>query len=241
MGAQVNIFNDSLETRAFQARFRGIGNPFHFLDDIGIIPIKEFIFRGATLIDLAEEINLPVTTIKRWIDENGFQADIEEAAVVSAEGYIARGEKLLKEATNDFALKKAKAIIEHGRFMASKKDKKGYGNTVQLGEGPANVTYQFIVGEGQANTQINYNTSPADTPYNLPHEPATSTEPQPSAKSTAPKPEPIPLEEAVEKLPEITLELSPMEETLQGLGKQPAYLKDSDAPTVMDAESSDGE
>lgn len=149
-------FHDSLLMRAKNLRFRGIGNPFAFLSEIGIVPIKEFMYRGATIIDLAEALNLPVTTLRTWIEENNYQAELEEASTLSAEGYIRQGEQMLKQATNKFELDKAKAMIEHGRFMASKKDKKTYGNTQQeLSGAGAQVSYIFQVGDG-SNVQINH-------------------------------------------------------------------------------------
>jgi len=146
--------------RARNLRFRGIGNPFAFLAEIGIVPIKEFIYRGATILDLADELNLPVTTIRTWIEESGFQGEVEEASTLSAEGYIRNGEQMLKVAANKFELDKAKAMIEHGRWMASKKDKKTYGQTVQeLGQTAA-VSYTFIVGD---NAAVQVNTAPPDS------------------------------------------------------------------------------
>lgn len=141
------VFNDHLPTRARQIRFRGIGNPFEFLTYIGIVPIQEKLYRGSNIIDVAEELNIPVTYLLRWIEESGFEEEIAKASTLSAEGYVSKGEKMLREATNKFELDKAKAMIEHGRFMASKKDKKTYGNQVDPNMGAASVTYIFQVGE----------------------------------------------------------------------------------------------
>ena len=139
-------FADSLALRAKQLRFRGVGDQFSFLDGIGIIPIQEFLYRGANVIDLAETLNIPITVIHRWIESRNYQTEIDNASQVSAEGYIYQGEKLLKNALTKFELDKAKAMLEHGRFMASKKDKKQYGNTNEQGLPAAGVTYVFNVG-----------------------------------------------------------------------------------------------
>lgn len=139
-------FNDSMELRARNLRFRGIGNPYAFLDGIGILPIKEFLYRGANIIELAEALNLPLHVIHTWVENNNYQPEIEEASVISAEGYIWRGEIMLRDAENKFQLDKAKLMLEHGRFMASKKNKKVYGNTQDVGSGAASVTYQFNIG-----------------------------------------------------------------------------------------------
>jgi hypothetical protein len=138
-------FHDSLVIRARNLRFRGAGSPYDFLSDIGIVPIKEFIYKGSMLIDVAETLNVSVTQLKNWIANEGLESEIEEASISSAEGYIANGERLLKSAENKFQLDKAKAMIEHGRFMASKKDKKTYGNQLEITGGPAQVHYVFAV------------------------------------------------------------------------------------------------
>jgi hypothetical protein len=123
-----------------------MGNPFAFLDEIGLMPIKEYLYHGANIIDIAEQLNLPITIIQTWIAENNYGPDIEEASVISAEGYIYQGEKLLKLATTKFDLDKAKALLEHGRFMAGKKNKKVYGTVQDVAAGPAAVSYTFNVG-----------------------------------------------------------------------------------------------
>lgn len=156
----------ALTQTATNLRFRGIGNPYAFLDEIGITPLKEFIYRGATILDLAELINLPVTTLRTWIDKKGYEPEFEEASTLSAEGYIRQGELLLKTAANKFELDKAKAMIEHGRWMASKKDKRTYGTQVSELGSTGGVTYVFQVGE-TANIQINNKPSDPKDPKNF--------------------------------------------------------------------------
>lgn len=138
-------FQDSLAMRAKNIRFRGVGNPHAFLDEIGVTPIKEHIYKGAMLIDIAETLNVPLTLLKAWIKNNGLDGEIEEAQIASAEGYLQYGEKLLKNSASPFELNKAKALIEHGRFMASKKDKRTYGQQLEITGGPASVHYSFIL------------------------------------------------------------------------------------------------
>lgn len=146
-------FKDDISLRARNVRFRGIGNPYAFLDEIGLVPITEFLYRGANIIDVAEALNLPISTIHTWVANNNYGPEFEEASVLSAEGYIARGEKMLLEAQDKFQLDKAKAMLEHGRFMASKKNKKVYGNTADVGSGQAAVNYIFNIGEAPKQLQ----------------------------------------------------------------------------------------
>lgn len=152
--AQPSVFNDDIATRALQVRFRGIGNPYQFLDSIGIVPIKEFLYRGATLIDVADLLNVPLTAILLWIEENNLGNDFQDAARVSAEGYLYQAQKALRDAKDTLSLNKAKAMLEHARFMASKKDKTQYGTTQELPGANAGVTYIFNMGEQQAQKAI---------------------------------------------------------------------------------------
>ena len=139
-------FTDDLQVRARQIRFRGVGNPYEYLDTLGIVPIKEFLLRGSTLVDVADAINLPLTHLHKWIEENNYKPEIEEASTLSAEGYLHRGEKMLHAAKNQFELRKAKAMLEHGRFMAAKKNKTVYGNEKDIAAAPVGVSYTFNIG-----------------------------------------------------------------------------------------------
>ncbi|HWG89162.1 MAG TPA: hypothetical protein VN679_15360 [Candidatus Acidoferrales bacterium] len=156
-------FHDSIQQRAKLARWRGVGNPFAFLNDIGLVPVRERLFKGATLLEVAEELGLPLTALHVWIENEGHEAAIEEASVLSAEGYVVEGQRMLRVATTKFELDKAKAMIEHGRWMASKKDKKTYGNTInELGQG-ASVSYVFNIGN-ESTVQINTRGQAPDNP-----------------------------------------------------------------------------
>lgn len=145
-GLPVVDFNDDLAIRARQNRVARIGNPYEFLDSIGIVPIKEFLFRGANIIDVADSLNVPITAIHLWVDKNGHKEEMREASKISAEGYLFRGEQMLAKAITKFELDKAKAMLEHGRFMAAKKDKGQYGTLNEGGPTGAGVTYIFNMG-----------------------------------------------------------------------------------------------
>lgn len=204
---QPTVFEDSLALRARSVRFRGVGNPYAFLDEIGITPIKEFLFRGANIIDVADTLNVPLTWLHNWIDNNNYGPDIEEASVISAEGYIHQGERMLKTAQNKFDLDKAKYMLEHGRFMASKKNKKVYGNTQDVAAGPAGVTYIFnIEGGNPADAPTLAAKAIAKTPDNDVIDAEFNIE-LPTVDSTEPMPEPSQILDAVD-----------------GLGPMPRYL-----------------
>ena len=137
MSTVPQYFADNLQQRTFRHKFKNIGNPYAFLSDVGIVPMLEFLYKGNTILDLAAEMDIAVTILRRWIKEENHTADVEEAERVSAEGYLAKAHKKLREANNEFEFKKAKEELNHARFMATKKDKPGYGEKIpgQLGSG----------------------------------------------------------------------------------------------------------
>jgi hypothetical protein len=142
----VTRFNDDLQHRAFPARFRNVGNPYAFLNDVGIVPVLEYIYKGNLLIDAAAELNVSYTILQNWVENEGHEAAIDEAQRISAEGYLAEGLRRLRNAPNEFELKRAKEMVAHARFMASKKDKGQYGGTEQQADNRAGVSYIFNIG-----------------------------------------------------------------------------------------------
>ena len=227
---QPTVFNDDLSLRATGIRFRNVGNPYHFLNEIGIVPIKEFLFRGANIIDIADTLNLPLTIIHNWIAENNYGPEIEEASVISAEGYIHQGERLLKAASTKFDLDKAKALLEHGRFMASKKNKKLYGTQVDVAAGPAAVQYVFNIGAAPPQT---YTPAPTQAEDAAILEAEYHMVPKVSLQLT---------DDGVLQTPE---GLVIHDDTMEFLGALPEYLKtqagDIPAPTIVPIESTDPE
>src|SRR5690606_23987484 len=127
-------------------RFRKVGNPFAFLDEIGILPIVEYIYKGNTILDVAREIDLPVTYLMRWIEDNSYQQAIEDASRVSAEGFLSTAYNDLRQAETDFQYKKAKESLNHARFMASKLDKPTYGTDQQVQGAASGIQYIFNIG-----------------------------------------------------------------------------------------------
>lgn len=138
-------FRDDLAARCFPHRYRRIGSPYAYLDEVGISPILEYIYKGHLIIDVAEAVNVPLSVLNEWIDKKGHRTDVDEAEQKSAEGYLAEGMRLLKTAKTDFEFKKAKEIIRNAQFMAEKKDRKTYGDNKQKGGG-SKLSYVFNIG-----------------------------------------------------------------------------------------------
>lgn len=144
-------FTDNLVARCFPHKYRRIGTPFDYLDDIGIEAICEFICKGHLLIDVAEATNVPLATLNKWAVARNHLDNLHEAEKKSAEGFLAEGQKRLRLARTDFELKKAKEMIRSAQFMAEKKDRATYGNQKE-GKKAARTTYVFNIG-AQPNPQ----------------------------------------------------------------------------------------
>lgn len=140
-----SVFDEDLVKRCFPHRFRKIGSPFAYLNDIGIVPILEFICKGHLLIDVAEATDVPFITLRRWIENEGHFDAVAEAETLSAEGFLAEATRRLRHAPTEFELRRAKEMLRHGQYMAEKKNKPLYGDHAQKNEG-STVQYVFNVG-----------------------------------------------------------------------------------------------
>lgn len=138
------VFDDDLAGRCFPHRFRRIGSPYAYLNDVGITAILEFIYKGNLLIDVAEAVNVPLTALRLWVENEDHTRDIDEAETISAEGYLAEGMRRLKNAPTEFELKRAKEMIRHAQYMAGKKNKPTYGEAVNA-KPSSDVTYVFNI------------------------------------------------------------------------------------------------
>jgi len=142
------FFRDSLEARAAPLRFRQIGNPFAFLNEVGVEAMLDEIRKGHNLVEIAEALNVSIGVLLRWVDVEGHVQAMDEAFQFSAEGHLAYASKAIREAENDFQLKKAKELASHGRFMASKMNRGKYGNEA-VKQNTGNMV-QFVLHMGSA-------------------------------------------------------------------------------------------
>lgn len=147
------LFDESLAARCFPLRFRLIGSPHGYLDEIGIVPILEFIYKGNLLIDVAEATNVPFGSLREWVEAQGHFEAVAEAETVSAEGWLARGQSMVLKAPTEFELRRAKEVLRHAQFMATKKNKPIYGEQVEKPKGNV-VTYQFNIPDVKTATTI---------------------------------------------------------------------------------------
>lgn len=147
-------FDEDLVKRCFPIRFRNIGNPNAYLNELGIRPILEYIYKGHLLIDVAEATNVPLTVLRLWIEHEKYFEEIQEAETLSAEGFLAEGMKRLRTARTEFELKRANSIIKHAQYMATKKNKPVYGETTSKETGNV-VHYEFNIGNSASPEALN--------------------------------------------------------------------------------------
>lgn len=142
-------YDDDLVARCFPHVFRKIGDPYGYLDSIGIDAVLEYIVKGHLLIDVAEATNVPLLTLRNWVEDRQFFEKVDEAETHSAEGYLAKAHRAISHANTEFQLRKAKEMAKVGEFMASKKNKRIYGESTKNGEAPPPVQYVFNIGSGK--------------------------------------------------------------------------------------------
>lgn len=148
-----HMFAEDLGKRCFPHKFRLIGSPYDYLNAIGIVPILEFIYKGNLLIDAARETNVPFTNLRRWIEGEGHFEAVEEAETTSAEGWLSKGQAMVLAAPTEFELRRAKEVVRHAQFMATKKNKRVYGEQVEKKKTAA-VHYTFNISGPEQAQQI---------------------------------------------------------------------------------------
>jgi hypothetical protein len=145
MSATPQVFNDDLAVRGWQNRRGTIGNPYAYLANVGIEAVLEKLYQGHNLVDTAEALQVSVTLLRSWLDNENYWPRVEEATTLSSEGYLSMGQRLLKGAKTKLELDHAKAMLEHARWMASKVNKPVYGAT-EVPTAATTVSYVFNVG-----------------------------------------------------------------------------------------------
>lgn len=138
-------FDEQLAVRAFPHRFRRIGSPYAYLNDIGIEAILEYIIKGHLLIEVAEETNVPFRILQKWVAEEGHFDSVDDAETQSAEGVMAQARKAVRDAPTEFELRRAKVLLAHAEWMATKKNKATYGETKNDKNAGGGVHYTFNI------------------------------------------------------------------------------------------------
>lgn len=149
------FYRDSIQARAAPIRYRKIGNPYGFLNSIGIEALLDEIRKGHNIVDIAESLDISIGILLNWIENEQHTQEIEKAFQFSAEGYLSEAGKQLRNAKTDFELKRAKEIAAHGRFMASKMDRNKYGAEAQKGKTGNMVSFVLHLGGEKKTIEAN--------------------------------------------------------------------------------------
>jgi hypothetical protein len=152
------LYEDSLNLRAAPLKYRRIGNPYAFLNAIGIDAVLEYIYKGNNIVGVAEQLGISITILLNWAENEGHMQKLEDAHKFSAEGYLHEAATLLRTARTEFDLKKADKVANHGRFMASKLDKSKYGADNKTQGNTAGVTFVMHMGDRTATVSLQNDT-----------------------------------------------------------------------------------
>lgn len=99
------------------------------MDAYGLEALCEAIAGGGTLTFVAADAGVSLTRLLAWIDANPERsARVREARASSAKLWDESAEREIREARDEFALKKARELAQHFRWRATKIAPKEYGD-----------------------------------------------------------------------------------------------------------------
>ena len=104
------------------------------LDKLGVDEIIEMITEdGSSLRGIANEVGVSIAALLNWIAaEPDRSARVREARAGMAKLWDEKAEDMLRQAEDEFGLKKAKELAHHYRWRASKTAPKEYGDQVEV-------------------------------------------------------------------------------------------------------------
>lgn len=120
------------------------------LDKIGVEEIVEMIGEdGASLRGIANQVGVSATALLNWIAADPERsARVREARAEMAKVWDEKAEDLLRQAEDEFELKKAKELAHHYRWRARATAPKDYGDQVEV---RGSVTLeQLVVGAARS-------------------------------------------------------------------------------------------
>ena len=118
------------------------------LDEYGLDAVCEAIVTGGTLTFVAADAGVSLTSLLTWIAADSERsARVREARATTGKLWDEKAETEIREATDEFGLKKAKELAHHYRWRASKISCKEYGDKIQHANDPDNPmpAPQFVV------------------------------------------------------------------------------------------------
>ena len=113
-----------------------MGAPSHAqgkLDAYGLDAVCESIIAGGTLTFVAADAGVSLTSLLTWIEAIPERsARVREARAATGRLWDEKAETEIREAADEFGLKKAKELAHHYRWRASKIAAREYGDAVTL-------------------------------------------------------------------------------------------------------------
>ena len=111
-------------SRAAEARVK--------LDKAGTEAICDRICSGESLTHIANEYGVALSSLLAWIDaESDRSVRVREARTAMGKVWDERAEDAIKQAGDEFELKKARELAQHYRWRATKTAKREYGDQIE--------------------------------------------------------------------------------------------------------------
>ena len=99
------------------------------LDAYGLDAVCESIITGGTLTFVAADAGVSLTSLLAWVEADSERsARVREARATTGKLWDEKAETELRDAPDEFALRKAKELAHHYRWRASKVSVKEYGD-----------------------------------------------------------------------------------------------------------------
>lgn len=103
------------------------------LNDLGVEWLCSRIIDGYSQTAIAREMGIGVSTLSDWIaGDPERSAHVREARVSAARTFSEKAEIVIAEASDPFALAKAKELAHHYRWQASKASPREYGDKIEI-------------------------------------------------------------------------------------------------------------
>lgn len=103
------------------------------LDELGIDWLCGRVINGDSQTAIARELGIGVSTISDWIAADPERsARVREARISAARTFSEKAELVIAEASDPFALAKAKELAHHYRWQASKASPREYGDKLEI-------------------------------------------------------------------------------------------------------------
>lgn len=102
------------------------------IDTYGLDAVCEAIMTGGTLTFVAADAGVSLTSLLTWIEAVPERsARVREARAATGRLWDEKAETEIREASDEFGLKKAKELAHHYRWRASKISCREYGDKIQ--------------------------------------------------------------------------------------------------------------